>query len=355
MIFLILPYNHYTGWGVCSVNLATEICKNHKIRYVTLPNEFKNSLQPNPIETDYFKKFFFDNLEYLTKQTDFPIIQAVEHDLKPFLGYFSGSKRIAITFSDRNIPPTYIEGAKKNFDHIIAGSNYCQKVLAEVGINSTVIHQGVNHLYFNKKRQEKIFFKDDFVIFSGGKFELRKGQDKFIQAYKKLQDKYVDVRLVVSWANTYTDNDGFKEIKKFDLDLNRITFVPLMTNACMPEIYQNTDIGVFPSRCEAGTNLVMMEYMACGKPVIATVKTGQGDVVTKENGYAINSGVFLLKSNDDIIANWEEPSSDHIYELLEHCYENREELKEKGDKAYDSMREKTWSHMANSILDLIEN
>ena len=42
----------------------------------------------------------------------------------------------------------------------------------------------------------------------------------------------------------------------------------------MPQVYQNTDVGIFPSRCEAGTNLVMMEYMACGKPAIATVGTG---------------------------------------------------------------------------------
>src|SRR6185295_16027949 len=54
-------------------------------------------------------------------------------------------------------------------------------------------------------------------------------------------------------------------------------------NPMMAGVYQNTDVGLFLSRCEGGTNLVLMEYMACGKPAIATSYTGHADIVTDEN------------------------------------------------------------------------
>ena len=45
--------------------------------------------------------------------------------------------------------------------------------------------------------------KDSFVIFSGGKFEFRKGQDIVIKAFRHLQDKYRDVNLITSWFNSW--------------------------------------------------------------------------------------------------------------------------------------------------------
>ena len=65
--------------------------------------------------------------------------------------------------------------------------------------------------------------------------------------------------------------------------------------SCPPELqrelYRNTDVGVFPNRCEGGTNLVLMEYMACGKPVIASCTSGHRDIVSEEMR-------FLLKRSE---------------------------------------------------------
>ena len=113
-------------------------------------------------------------------------------------------------------------------------------------------------------------------------------------------------------------------------------------------------IGVFPSRCEAGANLVMMEYMACGKPAIGTVRTGQSDLLNNDNGLPLNcSGNYLLKDdNGDVISVWEEPDCDHLIHLLEWSYNNRSKIKKLGKESAKTMSKKTWNHMANSILKL---
>ncbi len=41
------------------------------------------------------------------------------------------------------------------------------------------------------------------MVFSGGKFELRKGQDVVIRAYRVLQDRHPDVMLVNAWFNPW--------------------------------------------------------------------------------------------------------------------------------------------------------
>jgi hypothetical protein len=42
----------------------------------------------------------------------------------------------------------------------------------------------------------------------------------------------------------------------------------------MPQILREIDVAVVPNRFEGGTNLVAMECMACGMPVILSANTG---------------------------------------------------------------------------------
>ena len=357
MIFLVLPYNICTGWGVCSLNLAKELAQKHKIKYVSneLHDVYNYNVNFNSISHSYFSSIKYDNFDYLKSQKDHTIVQAIQHDLSPYIDYFSGSKRIAITFADRDIPDQLAQKAKLNYDIIIAGSEWCKNRLKDKNIDSVVIHQGIDPTLFNTTRSKKSFFLDDFVIFSGGKFEDRKGQDVTIKAYKVIQDRYPNVKLVCSWYNAYTGTSGKEALEKAGVDLSRVIFVPFLTNNNMPEIYQNTDIGVFPSRCEAGTNLVMMEYMACGKPVIASVETGQKDLITTKNGMSLRSkGQCLLKDeNGKVISIWEDPDPDHLIERLDWAYNNQQKLKTYGEEAAKTMSKKTWSHMAKAIAKLI--
>jgi glycosyltransferase involved in cell wall biosynthesis len=352
MIFLILPCNTNSGWGVCSTNLAREISQKTEIKYVSCEIDNLNVLK-NPIELSFFKSCHFSDFYYLFNQTNYPIIQALQHDLSCYLGKFNGSFKIGICFSDRKIPKNYIEESKR-FDVIISGSEWCKKLLEENGVKSKVLLQGIDPLLFNKKRSKKQFFLNDFVVFSGGKFEPRKGQDITVKAFKVLQDRHPDVKMLCCWHNPYTNDNGFNLLVENKIDLNKIIFMPNVSNSFMPQIYQNTDVGIFPSRCEAGTNLVMMEYMACGKPAIATVGTGQRDLINSKTGISIsNNGICELKEGNEVVSFWEEPSVDSAIESLEWAYNNPSKMKSFANQGAKLLSQYTWKHMAESFLNLI--
>ena len=51
--------------------------------------------------------------------------------------------------------------------------------------------------------ERREFLRDKFVIFSGGKFEYRKGQDIVIRAVKVMQERHQDVVLINAWVNAW--------------------------------------------------------------------------------------------------------------------------------------------------------
>lgn len=73
------------------------------------------------------------------------------------------------------------------------------------------------------------------------------------------------------------------------LNPDKVITLPKKPSFQMPYIYKNTDIGLFPNRCEGGTNLMLMEYMACGKPVIASAQTGHADIIRHNNAFPIET------------------------------------------------------------------
>ena len=51
---------------------------------------------------------------------------------------------------------------------------------------------------------------------------------------------------------------------------------------------REVDLAVFPNRCEGGTNLVAMECMACGVPVVLSRNTGHLDLITEDDCYPLD-------------------------------------------------------------------
>ena len=125
-----------------------------------------------------------------------------------------------------------------------------------------------------------------------------------------------------------------------DIDGNRILTLPLTPNDKMRELYKKTDLGLFTNRCEGGTNLVLMEYMACGKPVVASYNSGHKDILTKENSYPLTKmEEFNIYDNDkNLICKWEEPDLDEIIANIEFAYNNREAARQVGKKAGEDLK-----------------
>jgi glycosyltransferase involved in cell wall biosynthesis len=381
MIYLILPRGNNFGWGVCGMYLVKEMSNITQVKYIA--EEFSVVDIGDELDFYFLKSKLIGEAEDkgikdgVIRQVDYPILQAMDNlTLLPCGPDLKGTFKAGYTFFETNIlPQEYIQNGRDNYDIVVAGSKWCEEVLRNHGLdNVTTIIQGTDPQIFNSFHSEKKLFRDQFVVFSGGKFEFRKGQDIVIRAYKVLHDRHKDVVLVNSWFNSWTDSMKTMAASpyiKFDItsedyvtimnrilqdngiDLGRvITLVP-RPNALMARIYKNTDIGLFPNRCEGGTNLVLMEYMACGKPVIASYSSGHKDVINKENSIMIkNMGSLCINDGSGTrISTWDDPNLDETVEHLEWAYQNRDELRSYGLQAGNDLKELTWKRCAEKFIE----
>jgi len=243
--------------------------------------------------------------------------------------------------------------------------------------NAECLIQGIDPaLFFLKTSEDKLRSDNLFVIFSGGKFELRKGQDLVLKAISILQKKYKDIILITAWYNLWIESARLMTLSKYikyeesgssweefmnniyrlnDVDAGRVFTMPLVPNEKLRELYLKSDVGLFPNRCEGGTNLVMMEYMACGKPVIASYNTGHTDVLTEKNSILLREmkEFKLVDQENKLFADWEEPDLDEIISKIEYAYYHRNEIKLIGTEAAESMKSFSWSKTADNLLKLI--
>ncbi len=386
MIYLILPRGSFFGWGVCGKYITKELSKISELKYFTE----KFSVKDVGDEFDYYllNSLLADNKEtedILTgkvKRVDVPVLQAIQSQtLLPLydVNLKSDLKVVGYTFFEENIlHPSYVRNGRNFYDVIVTGSKWCEKALRDHGLKtvSTII-QGIVPLLFNSFQAEKDYFRDKFVVFSGGKFEFRKGQDIVIRAYKVLQDRHQDVMLVNSWFNFWgfsmktmskspyikfdvTSNDYIKIIEKTlqdnGIDLERVITLLPHPSFDMARIYKNTDVGLFPNRCEGGTNLVLMEYMACGKPVIASYNSGHKDIINKSNSIMVKQmKQMTICQEKTAIAVWDDPDLDETINHLEWAYQHREELKSIGEQAANDLKQLTWKNTAEKFYNILIN
>jgi glycosyltransferase involved in cell wall biosynthesis len=374
-MYVAMPLGGSHGWGVCGRYLTKGLALRGETRLVT--DQFDVNAVSDEIEYQFLRRLVYDGL---VAPPDSPVLQAMlGTQMLPSRPTLRGRFTAGYTFFEENIlPRVAIDNARRHFDLVVTGSTWCQEVLESHGLRDVrTIIQGIDPAIFFPSAAEKEQFRDRFVVFSGGKLELRKGQDLVIRAFKALQDRHPDVLLVNAWSNPWdfsfntmrgsphirfepTATDQIERINQVlvdnGVDLSRVRTLPPRPNVTMPEIYRNTDVGLFPNRCEGGTNLVLMEYMACGRPAIASYNTGHRDVVHDENAVLIrNMGQANIVREGEHVAIWDEPNLEETVESLEWAYQNRERLRELGTRAGEDLAKLTWQRSADQFYDVLSN
>lgn len=294
------------------------------------------------------------------------------HDFRPMNPADWNRLNIGYCFFENDIEALrHTRRAAREWDFIVAGSSWCEYQLRIGGVRRTAtILQGVDpaNFYPLPPRQDD----GRFIVFSGGKFEFRKGQDLVIAAMRVFMQRHADAYLVCSWVNQWpfslatmansahisftATNDDCQTILQRTLHengipLERVCLVPLVDNDQMRQVYQQTDIGVFPNRCEGGNNMVMCEYMACGRTVIASDATGQADVITSRNAFTIADYTPLLvkDATGQPSAIWHEPSVEELIEHLESAYKDRGDCHQKSTIAAEDMKRLAWDKAAQQF------
>lgn len=341
------------GWGVCSSYLIEELSKFRSVH--VLKDQDGSACNPR----------LKGKLVQALTTVEFP----------PLFEKARADQNFGYTFFEEELNEISVRNAKK-YDLVLAGSTWCRDRMLEKGIlNCDVLLQGIDPKLFYPIENQKS--GDRFVIFSGGKFELRKGQDLVLRAVKVLQDKYRDVYLLNCWYNlwprsvsqmtnspyiafSYHENEPWidtmqRTYRDNGLDPDRVITLELVPHHKQRALFQQTDIGVFPNRCEGGTNLVLMEYMACAKPVIASNTSGHKDIITKNNALLLNhlKEIQIRNNEGALTARWRDPSLDELIAGLEYAYHHRDELHKTGRQAGEDLRHYTWKRSAGHLAAII--
>ncbi|HZZ77583.1 MAG TPA: glycosyltransferase family 4 protein [Gemmataceae bacterium] len=377
MIYLGFPYGSNFGWGVLGKEIALAMARLAEVRVVA-PAKIDQRLD------DEFERFALGQLLIDLDKVNSPFSRRIIHaaigrSLEPFVPGLPTPAAVGYAvFEEDHLSPGAIAQARQAYQRIATASGYCAEVLRRHGLTDiSVLPHGVDTARFRPRDEPRSLLADRFLIFSGGKFELRKGQDIVLRAYKVLQDRHKDVMLVPSWHNVWPKtrdtmaastliryfppkNDDHHAwvralLASHGIDLDRVIPIGPRNHRLLPDLYHSTDLGLFPNRAEGGNNMVLMEYLACGKPALASFNSGHKDILRRQNAVLIESHRPLeFRVNGELLATWSEPSLDETVEKLEWCYQNREQLKSLGSQAAVDMRALSWARLAEGLLGLAQ-
>lgn len=349
-----LPPLSNTGWGTAGRRIVEEM---KKVAFVQNAHDVNDGLM---MKQDFPVDFTA------------PLLQAIRGvDMLPMYPHLrSRYLNVGYCFiEDSLLLKRYAENAHRYWDTIVAGSNWgaerIRDAVTEVDVKVAV--QGVDSDIF--RPMEEVTPDDNwFTIFSGGKWEFRKGQDVVIAAVKVLMERHKDVRLVASWWNPWQQsidtmmashllNGGpllgnYKAAALFNgIPPDRVQFIDECSHAELAGHMNKCDIALFPNRCEAGTNLVMMEAMACGLPVITVPAHGHATVAGHlDLKYMLSSKPFICQRAGVAVGQWYEPDLDETIDKLEAAY-NGYTLDSDGAANRIAMLRFTWEACAKSLLE----
>lgn len=260
---------------------------------------------------------------------------------------------------------TILPGAKDNaarFEVIIAGSTWCEEVFRANGVtNVKTVIQGIDPSVFHPAPRAGSL-EGRFAVFSGGKMEFRKGQDLVVLAFRAFAERHPEAILVTAWhspwpgiartldiggraAPTQFREDGSLDpagwAKANGVPEQQFFDLGSIPNHAMARVLNEMDVGLFPNRCEGGTNLVAMECMACGVPAIMSNNTGHKDLVN-------TCAPFTLTRQQPVVMTgigtdgWGESDIDEIVETLEQAWTNRDESRRRGAAGAEAMARWNW-------------
>ena len=241
-------------------------------------------------------------------------------------------------------------------DELIVCSEWAKEVVDKaVGCHVHVVPLGVDSNLFPVAQPRTPDGK--VIFFNCGKWEIRKGHDILIEAFKRVAEEYDNVELQMMTTNPF--NTPEENAKWYQLyNHPKVKFIPRAETQV--EVYNNmtkVDCGVFPSRGE-GWNLELLEMMAAGKHVIATDYSAHTEFCTQEN-----CGLVPIKDVEPAFdnkwffgqGNWAKISDVEIDILVKKMKNFVESYKPEVNSAGVKTAEKfSWENTANEILKIIQ-
>jgi glycosyltransferase involved in cell wall biosynthesis len=206
----------------------------------------------------------------------------------------------------------------------------------------SVIRAGIDSSKFNPSidgsriREKYGLSKDDTVLFFMGWLYMFSGLREVAHSLLEVKDKHPNIKLlVVGKGDIYKELEELRERQ----GLNQLVLVSWQPYEKIPDYIAASDICLLPAyNNEVMRNIVpikMYEYMACGKPVIATKLPG----LMKEFGH---NGVIYVDQPTKVL--------EKVIELVENG-----RLRDHGIKAREFVKNYDWYKITDEFQDILEN
>lgn len=381
------PISSFCGWGVYGLNIALQLATDSDLFPI-----FPLGIRSSERVLTQQREESLNGVVQASKRMTLELLASANSEVllnhaclkalgTQFLSSRDSAKEVdvwgrptlgVVFIEDTNLEKDALLKARR-YPLIVAGSNWNRDLLESYRLGAIrTVFQGVDlEIFFPGTRHGSL--GEGFHIFSGGKLEYRKGQDLVLMAFKQFRKLHADARLVTVWHSQwpylarsleYNSNIAavrFRRDREIDVvawakangipddcvvDLGRVP------NQDMGRILREVDVAVFPNRAEGGTNLVAMECMACGVPVILSKNTGHLDLIGPDH-------TISLTTQDRVsfpgmgTEGWGESSVDEIVDALEKVYQNRQDAQKIGQQAAIFMQNWSWSRQVEALKKTI--
>jgi glycosyltransferase involved in cell wall biosynthesis len=274
---------------------------------------------------------------------------------------------VYLVWEGDKIPKSFIKDCMdKRIEKIIVPSIHTETAIAnscngdnvdKIMSKVIVIPHGVNLELFYPIKSDKDKFT--FLLNKGWRNNQDRGGTQYaIKAFMEEFTNKEKVRLIVKINSAYGIPNIDKLLKEMDFD-KRTDLPELIIDATeynyneLIKLYNNADVFVCATRAES-FGIPGLEAKACGLPTIQTNFGGQIDYMKQDTDFYIDYKLIEVKhelSYEGI--KWAIPDIDHLKVLMRHCYNNKEEIKERGKKAIETAKEFTWENTAKAIFKYI--
>jgi glycosyltransferase involved in cell wall biosynthesis len=309
-----------------------------------------------------------------------PVLSGIGHDfvdagLAVHGKQLRGLPQVGVAFLEQAaLSPAGRERAR-DFALVIAGSTWNERLLLHHGIPTTTVLQGVDTGLFHPAPRADLLGRDRFVVFSGGKLELRKGQDLALAAFRAFHRRHPEAVLLTAWFSPWSDlmrtaaahpglapprptPDGHPDIIGWavanGLPAEAVVAVGPTPNIAMPHVIREADVALFPNRAEGGTNLVAMECMACGIPTILSANTGHLDLLRIPDIAIPLTRQGRVTRADLDTTDWGESDIEETVEALETVWQDRQAARAMGARAASAMAGMDWRRQTALLLRAID-
>ncbi|MDH3256195.1 MAG: glycosyltransferase [Nitrospinota bacterium] len=188
-------------------------------------------------------------------------------------------------------------------DLIYSVSSYNQQILEQLvrhKVDCRILPMGIDTYYYENHSDPATLRKElglpsGKIILYVGKLNEKKGVIYLLKAFQLISQDQSDCHLVIVGTGLL-DRALRRESERLKLD-SRITFAGQQGKEAVKNYFQAADLVVVPSIIDStgeteGLPVVLLEALACGKPVVATRVAGAPDVIVDgHNG-------FLAKPED---------------------------------------------------------